>query len=181
MQLMNSSASGSFTTSQENLMKLGSSASLSSTTLIEPPGKLVEDEKRESGRVAWSIYWLYLTRAFGFYFIVLIFVVQIITQSFAISADFWLSHETSQTSFSAIVFMRVYALLCAGSWLSVVVRAILMALFSLETTQKFYLDMLKSIFRAPMSFFDTTPAGRILTRVRHFSQQTVNEIINALV
>ena len=146
-------------------MRHRSSGSFSSSTVKGKAGKLVEAEKRETGRVGWDIYWLYLTSAFGPFFIVLVLVVQFLSQAFSIGADFWLSHETSQTSFNATTFISFYVLLCAGSWVFSIIRAILMAYFSLNTTQSFYLTMLKSIFRAPMSFFDTTPTGRILTRV----------------
>ncbi|KAI5067251.1 hypothetical protein GOP47_0017779 [Adiantum capillus-veneris] len=162
VKMLTRSGSGSFSSSQDLKRKI--SNSFSPLTLNEVPGKLVEEEKRETGRVGWNVYWLYLTKAFGPFFLLLVLVVQIISQTFAISSDFWLSYETSESSFSAGMFIRIYALLCACNWLFVIIRSVLMALFSLRSTQKFYLDMLKSIFRAPMSFFDTTPTGRILTR-----------------
>ncbi|KAK9015948.1 hypothetical protein V6N11_007035 [Hibiscus sabdariffa] len=43
--------------------------------------------------------------------------------------------------------------------------AVLVATFGLAAAQKLFLNMLRSVFRAPMSFFDSTPAGRILNRV----------------
>ncbi|MCO5600565.1 hypothetical protein L7F22_054679 [Adiantum nelumboides] len=162
VKMLTRSGSGSFSSAQD--LKRKSSNSFSPLTLKEVPGKLVEEERRETGRVGWNVYWLYLTKAFGPFFLLLVLGVQIISQTFAISSDFWLSHETAESSFDAGMFIRIYALLCAGNWLFVILRSVLMALFSLRSTQKFYIDMLKSIFRAPMSFFDTTPTGRILTR-----------------
>ncbi|RVX19100.1 ABC transporter C family member 5 [Vitis vinifera] len=44
-------------------------------------------------------------------------------------------------------------------------KAVLVATFGLEAAQKLFVKMLRSVFRAPMSFFDSTPAGRILNRV----------------
>jgi ABC-type bacteriocin/lantibiotic exporter with double-glycine peptidase domain len=59
----------------------------------------------------------------------------------------------------------VYMALAFGSSLFVFVRSILVATFGLAAAQKMFLKMLTSIFRAPMSFFNSTPAGRILNRV----------------
>jgi hypothetical protein len=151
--------------SQESLPSRQTSGPYSTSNAKKTAGKLVEAEKRETGRVGWNVYWLYLTSAFGPFFVLLVLVIQLLSQSCSIGADFWLSHETSLTDFDATTFIIFYVLLCAGGWAFSIVRAILMAFFSLNTTQSFYFNMLKSIFRAPMSFFDTTPTGRILTRV----------------
>ncbi|XP_019082507.1 PREDICTED: ABC transporter C family member 9-like [Camelina sativa] len=56
------------------------------------------------------------------------------------------------------------ALLAAGSSLCVLARTILVAIGGLLTAETFFSRMLCSIFRAPMSFFDSTPTGRILNR-----------------
>ncbi|KAI5064759.1 hypothetical protein GOP47_0019454 [Adiantum capillus-veneris] len=150
--------------SQERILKSRSSGSFSKANGREEVGKLVEAEKRESGRVGWNVYWLYLTSAYGAWFIFLALGVQIIAQAFSVCADFWLSHETSQTTFNGVLLIAVYALLSVGNWVFTAARQVAMALFSLKASQAFYLKMLGSVFRAPMSFFDTTPTGRILTR-----------------
>ncbi|KAA8543430.1 hypothetical protein F0562_021075 [Nyssa sinensis] len=46
-----------------------------------------------------------------------------------------------------------------------IARPFSVATFGLEAAQKLFIKMLITIFRAPMSFFDSTPAGRILNRV----------------
>jgi len=47
----------------------------------------------------------------------------------------------------------------------VFVRSLLVATLGLAAAQKLFIKMLRCVFRAPMSFFDTTPSGRILNRV----------------
>ncbi|MCO5613270.1 hypothetical protein L7F22_067546 [Adiantum nelumboides] len=154
----------SISRSQERILKSRSSGSFSKANGKEEVGKLVEAEKRETGRVGWNVYWLYLSSAYGAWFIFLALGLQLIAQAFAVCADFWLSHETSQTSFNGVLLIAVYALLSSGLWVFALARQVVMALFSLRSSQSFYMKMLGSIFRAPMSFFDTTPTGRILTR-----------------
>ncbi|KAM5559065.1 hypothetical protein ABKV19_020616 [Rosa sericea] len=61
-----------------------------------------------------------------------------------------------------MVLLGVYMTLAFGSSWSIFIRAVLVATFGLEAAHKFFLKMLRSVFCAPMSFFDSTPAGRIL-------------------
>ncbi|KAJ4951774.1 hypothetical protein NE237_028606 [Protea cynaroides] len=56
------------------------------------------------------------------------------------------------------------ALAFGSSWF-VFVRVALVATFGLEAAQKLFAKMLRSVFRASMSFFDSTPAKQILNRV----------------
>lgn len=63
----------------------------------------------------------------------------------------------------------VYMALAFGSSWFVFIRSILVATFGLAAAQKMFLKMQMSIFRAPMSFFNSTPAGRILNRVCCYS------------
>lgn len=130
--------------------------------------KLVEEEQREIGQVSRSIYWLYLTKAFGPRLLIALLIVQTVWQTLMVSSDYWLAYETSdgqQQSLDPVRFIKVYALLGMGSWMCVFIRTGLIIVLGVNTTQLFYLQMLRSIFRAPMSFFDTTPSGRILSRV----------------
>lgn len=130
--------------------------------------KLIEDEQREVGRVSWSVYWLYVTKAYGPGCVVLALFVQVIWQCSMLSSDYWLAYETSDAregGFNPRTLIRVYAALCLGVIFCTMFRAIIVIRVGVKTTQIFYLEMLQRVFRAPMSFFDTTPSGRILSRV----------------
>uniref|UniRef100_A0A803NDN0 ABC-type xenobiotic transporter n=1 Tax=Chenopodium quinoa TaxID=63459 RepID=A0A803NDN0_CHEQI len=73
----------------------------------------------------------------------------------------------------------VAALVCSLSWqatvMAVLVRSFFITLFGLKTAQIFFSRILHSILHAPMSFFDTTPSGRILSRAS--SDQTNVDIL----
>ncbi|CAM6096367.1 unnamed protein product [Calypogeia fissa] len=129
--------------------------------------KLIETEEREKGHVNSAVYWAYCTKVFyGMHTIALIFI-QICWQGLQIASDFWLADSTSEESvenFNAKRFMTVYAGLAIGSGMFVLARSLLVSFSGLKTAQRFFLDMVRSVFRAPMSFFDTTPTGRVLTR-----------------
>ncbi|GMP62268.1 hypothetical protein CsSME_00024430 [Camellia sinensis var. sinensis] len=61
--------------------------------------------------------------------------------------------------------LLVYTLLAVGSSICVLIRAMLVAIAGILTSQKLFTNMLHSILSAPMEFFDSTPTGRILNRV----------------
>jgi ATP-binding cassette subfamily C (CFTR/MRP) protein 2 len=135
---------------------------------LETSSKLIEEEERSSGRVGFGVYRLYLTAAYGGAIAVVIIIIQCLWQALLLGGDYWTAYETgsSEQRFNPERFVPVYTILALLCALCVVGRAFLVAFMSLITSQDFYLKMLRSVFRAPMAFFDTTPTGRILSRVR---------------
>jgi len=128
--------------------------------------KLIEEEERSTGSVGLAVYWLYLTTAYGGALALLILIIQIIWQGLLLAGDYWVAYETGTNAkyFDPKRFIFVYGTLAVLCALCVFGRALLIAIMSLMTSQDFYLRMLRSLFRAPMSFFDTTPSARILSR-----------------
>lgn len=133
--------------------------------------KLIEDEQREVGRVSWSVYWLYVTKAYGPICVLFTLFNQVIWQILMLSSDYWLAYETSDAregGFNPRTMIWVYAALCFGVICCTMIRVLIIISVGVKTTQIFYLEMLQRVFRAPMSFFDTTPLGRILSRVSRY-------------
>ncbi|KAL5711466.1 Multidrug resistance-associated protein 5 [Ranunculus cassubicifolius] len=109
----------------------------------------------------------------------LILIAQTAFQALQIGNNWWMAWANPQTKgdqpkTSSLVLLLVYMALAFGSSWCVFIRAVLVATFGLEAAQKFFVKMLRSVFRAPMSFFDSTPAGRILNRV--FVDQSVVDL-----
>lgn len=133
--------------------------------------KLIEDEERATGCVSGGVYKLYLTTAYGGAIALFLVFSQVVWQFFQISGDYWVAYKTSATTvepaheFEPLQFLAVYAELAIACVLCVLVRSTLVAFTGLLTSQEFYLKMLHGVFRAPMSFFDSTPTGRMLSRV----------------
>ncbi|QHO54776.1 ABC transporter C family member [Arachis hypogaea] len=104
--------------------------------------KLIKEEERETGKVSLHIYKLYCTEAFGWWGIIGVIFLSVVWQASMMASDYWLAYETSAE------LLRSYSVTILG----------------LRTAQIFFSQILHSILHAPMSFFDTTPSGRILSR-----------------
>lgn len=159
-----------------NALSRPSSQSLTSPLFVTPSSesegslKLIEDEERATGCVGGGVYRLYLTTAYGGAIALILVLSQVLWQFFQISGDYWVASQTSTATadagFEPVLFLAVYAELAVACVVCVLVRSTLVAFAGLLTSQKFYLKMLHGVFRAPMSFFDGTPTGRMLSRVR---------------
>ncbi|EFJ19393.1 hypothetical protein SELMODRAFT_111113 [Selaginella moellendorffii] len=117
-------------------------------------------EQRECGSVSGGVYWAYLTSVYRGALIPVILVSLAIYQGLQAAAT-W---EVARPRTSKAKLVMVFGLLSLGSSLASLCRVLLVAVVGLKTSQKFFLGMYRSVFLAPMSFFDTTPIGRILNR-----------------
>lgn len=128
--------------------------------------KLIEDEERETGRVDLKVYKHYFTEAFGWWGVVLMLAMSLAWILSFLASDYWLAIGTAEDSaFPPSTFIIVYACIAGLVCTVVMIRSVLFTYWGLKTSQSFFSGMLESILHAPMSFFDTTPSGRILSRV----------------
>ncbi|KAG0453156.1 hypothetical protein HPP92_025512 [Vanilla planifolia] len=132
--------------------------------------QLIQEEERERGRISLKVYLSYMAAAYGGALIPLIILAQTAFQLLQIASNWWMAWASPQTKgdqpkTTSMVLLLVYMALAFGSSCFVLIRAVLVAAFGLEAAQKLFLKMLRTIFRAPMSFYDSTPTGRILNRV----------------
>lgn len=132
--------------------------------------QLVQEEERERGKVSMKIYLSYMAAAYRGVLIPLIIIAQTLFQVLQIASNWWMAWANPQTPgatprTSNMVLLVVYMAFAFGSACFIFIRAILVATFGLAAAQKLFMKMLLTVFRAPMSFFDSTPAGRILNRV----------------
>uniref|UniRef100_A0A7N0TQB6 ABC-type xenobiotic transporter n=1 Tax=Kalanchoe fedtschenkoi TaxID=63787 RepID=A0A7N0TQB6_KALFE len=132
--------------------------------------QLVQVEERERGKVSMRIYLSYMAAAYKGWLVPLILTTQTVFQVLQIASNWWMAWANPQTQgdqpkTSPLTLLGLYMALAFGSSLFIFVRAVLVATFSLAAAHKLFMKMLRCVFRAPMSFFDSTPAGRILNRV----------------
>uniref|UniRef100_A0A0D9V0R7 ABC transporter C family member 13 n=1 Tax=Leersia perrieri TaxID=77586 RepID=A0A0D9V0R7_9ORYZ len=134
------------------------------TTTAKASSRLIKEEERASGHVSFTVYKQYMTEAWGWWGLLLVLAISVTWQASTMASDYWLAYQTSGDHFQPNLFIKVYAIITAVSVVIVTVRALLVAAIGLETANMFFKQILRTILHAPMSFFDTTPSGRILTR-----------------
>ncbi|CAG7834455.1 unnamed protein product, partial [Allacma fusca] len=130
--------------------------------------KLIEDEFKEMTSIPWSLYYDYCKSA-GWSRVIISLLAYAVYQVFAVSTNYWLSVWSEKevingTQVDQGYNIEVYAALGVSQTVMYVLAITLMCLAILNSATVFHSKMLKRVLKAPMSFFDTTPSGRILNR-----------------
>ncbi|EMS60544.1 ABC transporter C family member 9 [Triticum urartu] len=146
---------------------------------LNEKGRLTQEEEREKGGIGKTVYWAYLTAIHGGALAPVIVAAQSFFQIFQVASNYWMAWACPPISATTPrvglgLLLSVYLVLSIGSALCVFGRSMLVSLVGLLTAEKFFKNMLHCILRAPMSFFDSTPTGRILNRVS--SDQSVLDL-----
>ncbi|KAG7967291.1 hypothetical protein I3843_08G093600 [Carya illinoinensis] len=145
----------------------GENISLDQPNSNKGTSKLIKEEERETGKVSLHVYKHYCTEAFGWWGVALVLLLSLLWQTSQMLSDYWLAYETSEEqamSFNPSLFISVYATIAAVSLVLILIRSFSITFVGLKTAQIFFAKILHSILHAPISFFDTTPSGRILSR-----------------
>ncbi|CAE6379048.1 unnamed protein product [Rhizoctonia solani] len=126
-------------------------------------GKLMKAEGRTTGSVEWVVYGRYI--AFGLPWItmpVVLLSIFIAQGCFAVN-NYWLVWWQNNTfKQSSQIYMVGYAALGLGYAAFALIMGLALGCLSYESSKRLHGQALNQVFHAPMSFFDTTPLGRIL-------------------
>jgi ATP-binding cassette subfamily C (CFTR/MRP) protein 1 len=129
------------------------------------PAKLMKDEARMTGHVDIRVYWTWAKAAGGILAPLGILLGFSFTEGINVLSNWWLTywsnHATPETQAK---FLAIYALINFGSALANFLRMIFLLMIGLRAAKVLFSDLLLAVLRAPMSFFDTTPVGRIVNR-----------------
>nr|XP_045012154.1 ATP-binding cassette sub-family C member 10 isoform X2 [Jaculus jaculus] len=175
------------------------------------PGRLLQEESKKEGAVAWHVYRAYW-KAVGGGLALAILISLFLMQATRNAADWWLSHWISQLkedsnssqevpaspgpgstgllsaqlllfspgnlytpvfplskaapngSSDIRFYLVVYATIAGANSLCTLVRAALFAAGTLQAAASLHRRLLGRVLLAPVTFFDSTPTGRILNR-----------------
>ncbi|XP_067675074.1 multidrug resistance-associated protein 1-like [Haliotis asinina] len=143
--------------------------------------KLVEEEAVESGKITMKVFLTYF-RAIGLLPMLFGMVMYALFQATSVTSTTWLSKWTDDTSLGNLTavpsnstdrmekneyYMGIYGALGLVQTTFIMVFSFLWNLRTVKASGTLHSHMLRNVLRAPMSFFDTTPTGRIVNR---FSQ-----------
>ncbi|XP_018359854.1 PREDICTED: multidrug resistance-associated protein 1 isoform X3 [Trachymyrmex cornetzi] len=134
--------------------------------------KLTEVEKAETGSVKWKVYSHYL-KSIGWFLSISTIVMNAVFQSFSIGSSVWLSvwsndnQAVGNNTFDTAkrdMYLGVYGALGFGQATFVVLSQTALVIGCLRSSKLLHSELLFTMLRSPLGFFDTTPSGRILNR-----------------
>ncbi|XP_052799904.1 ATP-binding cassette sub-family C member 9-like isoform X2 [Mya arenaria] len=149
---------------------------LGSGSDMEAAGKLVKREHRETGSVSWRVYMSHLA-ACGPIFITISVLLMVTYQGLLVSTNMWISHWASKSTiwantlpsnstevFDNSRYIPVYVALSLSAVLATLFGGFLFQFTGVNGAKNLHIDLLNTVMKVPMRFFDTNPSGRIINR-----------------
>ncbi|KAJ0804117.1 putative ABC-type xenobiotic transporter [Helianthus annuus] len=128
--------------------------------------QLTEDEEKDTGNVGWNTFLDYVAISKGTWFFSLSIISHVGFVALQAVASYWLAFGIQIREITILMLICVYTLISTTSMLFVSLRSLFATLLGLKASKAFFHKFTDSVFTAPMVFFDSTPIGRLLTRVR---------------
>ena len=82
-----------------------------------------------------------------------------------ISQNSWMAANVQNPHVSMLKLISVYIIIGACTMIFLLSRSLTVIVLGIQSSRSLFSHLLNSLFRAPMSFFDSTPLGRVLSRV----------------
>ncbi|KAJ7172563.1 multidrug resistance-associated ABC transporter [Mycena filopes] len=139
---------------------------------------LMQTEERMTGAVSFETYGKYLKFAGGLAWAPVIILLLTLTQAAQVGNNLFLGFWTSSSinGFHQGDYMAVYAALGLANAFFAFLTSFAFAIASLAASLNLFKAALAHILRSPSSFFDTTPMGRILSRLVKDQDTLDNEL-----
>jgi ATP-binding cassette subfamily C (CFTR/MRP) protein 4 len=129
-------------------------------------GKALTTEDSAIGNVPLSLYAKFFKNGSSMLVMIIMILALIIGQGASIAGDIWLGHWSSQSpeeqrvTFYPIVWVSISLFTLTIS----MARSIIFFRICLNSTKSAFNQMLDSVFKSPMSFFQSVPHGRLMNR-----------------
>ncbi|KAM3207796.1 hypothetical protein ACQJBY_062832 [Aegilops geniculata] len=130
-----------------------------------PADQLIKKEERETGDAGVKPYMLYLRQNKGFLYFSLCMISHVIFIAGQISQNSWMATNVENTHFSILKLTYVYIIIGVCTMFFLLSRCLSVVVLGIQSSRSLFSQLLNSLFRAPVSFFDSTPLGRVLSRV----------------
>ncbi|KAF9473172.1 P-loop containing nucleoside triphosphate hydrolase protein [Pholiota conissans] len=139
---------------------------------------LMEDEERNVGAVTWDVYKKYLRNAGGLIWAPILLVLLVLVEGNNVFTTLFLGFWSGQTihGFTQGQYMGVYGGLGAALSVSTFLLTYAFMVAGLVASLSLYRGALAGVLNSRVSFFDTTPIGRILSRLSK-DQDTIDSTL----
>ncbi|KAB1204954.1 ABC transporter C family member 10 [Morella rubra] len=127
--------------------------------------QLIKQEEREKGDTGFKPYMQYLNQNKGFLYFSIASVSHLIVAIGQILQNSWMAANVDDPHVSTLRLVLVYLLIGLAAILFLLSRSLCTVVSGLKSSESLFAQLLSSLFHAPMSFYDSTPLGRILSRV----------------
>lgn len=142
---------------------------------------LMQAEERAVASVPWSVYTSYIKASGTILNAPIVFALLVLAQGANIVTSLWLSWWTSNKfGFDMGTYIGVYAGLGATQALIMFAFMVSLSTFGTAASKTMLRNAITRALRAPMSFFDTTPLGRITNRFSRDVDVMDNNLTDAL-
>ncbi|XWS38270.1 hypothetical protein CRYUN_Cryun19dG0117100 [Craigia yunnanensis] len=127
--------------------------------------QLIKQEERETGDTGFKPYMQYLRHNKGFLYFTLAILFHVIFIVGQLMQNYWLAADIQNSQVSRTELLTVFTVIGCTLAVFLLLRSFYVVLLGRRASESIFSTLLKSLFRAPMSFYDSTPMGRILSRV----------------
>ncbi|CAI0546361.1 unnamed protein product [Linum tenue] len=134
-------------------------------TQVAQGDQLIKKEERETGDTGLKPYIQYLNQNKGYLYFSLAAISHLTFVASQVSQNSWMAANVDNPNISTLKLIGVYLLIGVGSTVFLLSRGISTVILNMQSSRSLFSQLLISLFRAPMSFYDSTPLGRILSRV----------------
>ncbi|KAG0344609.1 hypothetical protein BG004_004331 [Podila humilis] len=129
--------------------------------------ELVTEESMVIGSVSWKTYMIY-AKAASLRYSLLVVIVFMLGQAVQIGTNVWLKYWSSPEGsgkYSVGTFLGIYGVLIFAFMITNVLSGYFtMVMAAIRASTRLHDRLLSNMLQLPMSFFDTTPLGRIVNR-----------------
>ncbi|CAG2170013.1 unnamed protein product, partial [Oppiella nova] len=142
-----------------------------SQDVLQNDGKLMDEEKPETGSVKTHVYKQYF-RWVGVRYLIVILLSYIIANTGAVASGLWLSKWSADAldpqlvdDYSLrLVRLGLFAGFCIVEMVFIFSAQLSISLGCMGAAKRLHRLMMERMMRAPVAYFDTTPVGRIVSR-----------------
>lgn len=142
---------------------------------------LMQQEERAVASVPWSVYGAYVRASGSIFNAPLVVFLLLLSQGANIMTSLWLSYWTSdEFGLTRSQYIGIYAGLGGVQAVLMYAFSVLLSVVGTNASKVMLQKAVYRVLRAPMSFFDTTPLGRITNRFSRDVDVMDNNLTDAM-